>query len=50
MKEKDIKNYKKDPMYYCELIITYIMKLIENDYLKNKVINKIIYKKSLMEK
>ncbi len=30
MKEKDTINYKK--MYYCELIITYLMKLIENDY------------------
>ncbi len=43
MKEKDSKNYIK--MYYCELIITYIMKLIENDYSKNKVISNKIYKK-----
>ncbi len=46
MKEKNSINYKKEPMYYCELIITYLMKLIENDYYKNKVTSKIINKKN----
>lgn len=43
MKEKDSNNYKK--MYYCELIITYLMKLIENDYWKDKKPNKVMFNK-----
>lgn len=38
LKEKNPIKYKK--MYYCELILTYIMRLIENDYCKKNHIPK----------
>ncbi len=54
--EKNTINYQKDPMFYCELIITYIMKLIENHYWsdclsrnpqgKDKKINNIVNKQN----
>jgi len=39
LREKSITNYKK--LIYCNLIITYLSSILENMYMKTKIINKI---------